>query len=1070
VKRNRGGKTRNLKDDNVFRQERDFINQRRPEYNKVDDDLVGLAFSGGGIRSATFGLGVLEGLKRCGLLGQIDYLSTVSGGGYIGAWLSGNCKRAADTKPTPENWLYASDEEWDASVTHLRRYSNYLSPELGFFSADTWSMLTIWLRNTILVQLTVILAIAVALLAPRPLFFLFDWWPGAGNWRWTTICLFIFGVVGIAGNLEQGRISLPFRKWWQGLIAAAASGGIAWGVAQAFNFEPFKPGKVEHPYVAIIVALLLVFAAFWLQPAAISVANYCRKEQRKGVNYTQSAVQLAVVLPMMLVGLLVAAILWEQAKTDLAQFDSFGSLFMNAWQYWPLPLTVVFTSLLLLSLCSIHRWSVWVVLAPIAAIVTLHALLCAIVLLLQVWVKGGPEWEMLGFIWIPSFVLYAFSIAIVMLIGMVSRDSPEGVREWWSRFGAWLAIYGAAWMIVSVAAIYSPFWTATLLAKPPWTGISLTGGWVGTTLAGLLAGGSDSTGGKGTKSTVNKALDIVAKLAPFVFIAGLLVAVATVLHYIITLNSGLDMNGRIPPDVTWYLLWRADHLVTAIVLAGCAAALVLMAARVDINQFSLNAFYRNRLVRCYLGATRHPEDRHPQNFTGFDDFDDLKLTELVKPADPGGVSNLGPFHIVNCTLNLGGSSDLSVHTRHSAVFTLTPFYCGSNYAGHNMRGVPEPAMGYVSTAVYGEGGGPTLGQAISVSGAAASPNMGYHTSPVVAFLLTLFNVRLGWWFPNPKKPGINSSSPWFSLRYLIMELFGEAGDSAKYLAISDGGHFENLAAYELIRRKCKVIIISDAESDPDLQFEGLGTLIRMAKVDLDAIVSIDVGAIRPSAGSLWSASRCAVGTIRYADGTTGTLIYLKASMTGHEGTGILQYKSAHPTFPHESTGDQFYREDQFESYRSLGGEIAMETFEPVARSWNLAEDAAKLKELLSPAPPHVSQFTRNSTRLMELWSQMSRNYDLQFLEQELTSNWPADPPTGFRSSFYVCSQMIQLMENVYLELDLEKTWEHADHTGWRAMFELWANSGTLRSVWELTSDSYGLRFRYFCQRHLGLPM
>lgn len=1055
--------------DAVLGKERDFINLRRPENKKVNDDLVGLAFSGGGIRSATFGLGVLEGLKRCGLLPQIDYLSTVSGGGYIGAWLSANCQRAA-AKPTSENWLYASDEQWDDSVTHLRRYSNYLSPDLGFFSADTWSMLTIWLRNTILVQFTVILAIAVALLAPRPLFFAFDWWPAAGLWRWTTILLFIFGVVGIAGNLEQRCIPLPFRSWWKGLLAAAGCGGIAGGIAYAFDFHPFKEGKVEHPVVAIIVASLLVFAAFWLQPLTVFIANKCRKEQRKAVNYTQFAVQYGVVLPMMAVALLVAAILWEQAKGDLAQIQSFGALFTGAWRYWPFPLTVVFTSLLLLSLCSMQRWSAWVVFAPVAAVVTLHALLCAIVLLLQGWAQKGAEGargELLAFIWTPSFVLYAFSLSIVMLIGMVGRDSSEGVREWWSRFGAWLAIYGAAWMIVCVAAIYGPIWVATLFYKASWPGLSVGAGWVGTTLGGLFAGGSNSTGGKGPKSTSAKALDLFAKIAPFVFIAGLLVTVATGLHYIITLNSGLDMNGPIPPELAWYLLWSANRWVTMFVLMGCAAALVLMAARVDINEFSLNAFYRNRLVRCYLGATRPPEERHPQNFTGFDDLDDLPLTKLISAVNP---AKLGPFHIVNCALNLGGSSDLSVHTRHSAEFTLTPLCCGSNYVGHNMLGMKEPPMGYVSTSAYGEGGGPTLGQAISVSGAAASPNMGYHTSAVVAFLLTLFNVRLGWWFPNPEKSGVNSSSPWFSLRYLIMELFGVAGDKAKYLAISDGGHFENLAAYELIRRKCKVIIVSDAEADPDLQFEGLGTLIRMVKVDLDAIVTIDVSSIRPTADSTWSASRSAIGTIRYSDGTSGTLVYLKASMNGHEGTGILQYKSVHATFPHESTSNQFYREDQFESYRSLGNEVAAETFLPIAKSPHLATAASRLEELLSPAPPHVSRFTRNSTRLMELWSQMSRNDDLQFLEQELTSNWPADPPTGFRSSFYVCSQMIQLMENVYLELDLEKTWDYADHKGWRAMFETWSESATFRSVWDLTSDSYGLRFRDFCHRQLRLPM
>jgi hypothetical protein len=240
-------------------------------------------------------------------------------------------------------------------------------------------------------------------------------------------------------------------------------------------------------------------------------------------------------------------------------------------------------------------------------------------------------------------------------------------------------------------------------------------------------------------------------------------------------------------------------------------------------------------------------------------------------------------------------------------------------------------MGFTSTEKFGgTDGQPTLGQAISVSGAAASPNMGYHTSAVMAFMMTLFNVRLGWWFPNPRQSGINSPSPWFSLRYLLMELFGGADDKSKYLAISDGGHFENLAAYELVKRKCRVIVISDGECDVDLQFSGLGTLIRMCYVDFGAKISIDVGAIRRAEGASWSNKRWAVGRIQYADGSRGTLIYFKASMTGSEDTPILQYQASHETFPHESTGNQFYKEDQFESYRSLGREIVTDALDLVA--------------------------------------------------------------------------------------------------------------------------------------------
>jgi hypothetical protein len=325
-------------------------------------------------------------------------------------------------------------------------------------------------------------------------------------------------------------------------------------------------------------------------------------------------------------------------------------------------------------------------------------------------------------------------------------------------------------------------------------------------------------------------------------------------------------------------------------------------------------------VRCYLGATRENTERNPQNFTGFDDDDDVPLAFKAGDATR-------PLHIVNCALNLGGSTDLALHTRHSASFTLSPLYCGSAYESLDQQGVAKE-LGFVPTSVFGHrDGGPTLGQAISVSGAAASPNMGYHTSSVIAFMLTLFNVRLGWWFPNPGKVEDGAMSPHFSLTYLGDELFGGASDRSKFVMVSDGGHFENLAAYELIRRQCRVIVISDGECDEKYTFGGLGTLIRMCEVDFQCHITIHVDDLRPgTGGGEWSKRRFAVGQIRYKDESTGILIYVKASMTGEEDTSVRQYKSSSPTFPHESTGDQFYREDQFESYRHLGREIGYEVF------------------------------------------------------------------------------------------------------------------------------------------------
>jgi hypothetical protein len=600
---------------------------------------------------------------------------------------------------------------------------------------------------------------------------------------------------------------------------------------------------------------------------------------------------------------------------------------LTAWKYWPFPLSVVFVSMWLLSFCAIRRtdWSgtLAAFAAPFVAVPVLHALLCAVMLLLHGWASRPADGAWRAFVWGPPLISLSFVLTIVVLIGMMGRQSIDDVREWWSRLGAWLGIYATAWMVIAVAAVYGPQWVQLAIDRHPWTSLSVSGGWLGAVLGGLFAGRSESTGGESRKSTATKVKEAVAAVAPFLFIAGLLIGISYILHRVIAINSGQDWS-----SVGASALLHASHsafLSVSLAVAGaCLVALVITAARVDVNEFSLNAFYRNRLVRCYLGATRfRPGERTPQNFTGFDGKDDLPLPQLVEAGQPLN----GPLHIVNCALNLGGSSDLALHTRHSAAFTLTPLSCGSAYRSRDQSGATEE-LGFIPTLAYGgKHGAPTLGQAISVSGAAASPNMGYHTSPVVAFFLTLFNLRLGWWFPNPSKIGSGFPSPHFSLRYLFAELFGGANDKSRFVMISDGGHFENLGAYELVRRRCRVIIISDAECDPQISFEGLGTLIRMCEVDFGVQITIDVSAIRAAGGPAWSGRRWAVGHIAYGDGVPdGILVYLKASMTGREDTSVMQYKATHSAFPHETTGDQFYGEDQFESYRRLGREVAWEAF------------------------------------------------------------------------------------------------------------------------------------------------
>jgi len=1000
----------------VEKQEHEAIRQRRESRRQpamgLQHTLVGLALSGGGIRSATFGLGVLEELRQRNLLDKVDYLSTVSGGGYIGAWLTANCRQAARRQqalhgdaPLPpqieadpkafsaychaaHDWLDPGTN-WGPSIAHLRRYSNYLSPRLGFFSADAWSMLAIWLRNTMLVQLTVILGLAALLLAPRLLFDLFIAWPEMTAGRWLSVALFVLGVSGIAANLRLVRgdqraapaatpstaappapASPPApESWIQALLLGGGGLAATWLACLLLDFHPFTDTP-QNPASALLVATLLVASGYCLLPlgprllspfydlAARHAPPALKPDKPQRINYGQGWTQNLVVLPIMVSAILYSAVLWGLATgshvdTGLQKIDSFGLMFQKAWQFWPFPLAIVFVSLWLLSLASWRnepqraRRRLYALLAPLPAVLVLHALLCMIMLLMHGWAAGGAHGQWQAFVWGPTLVLYSFSLAIVALSGIMGRQSSEGVREWWARLGAWFLIYGFAWLGVTVAAVYGPHRTAMLFNSGGWQGWSALGGWLLTTLGGLAAGKSESTGRQKRQHTQPSAgataRNAIALLGPYVFLAGLVLATASVLHLLLLHLSdaaGADCCGWVQLQTHHWEYMSDARISPTMVLAvlDCLLiAMALLAWRVDINIFSLNNFYRGRLVRCYLGAARFvPKERNPQQFTQFDDDDDIDLAEAPATAAAG------PLHIVNCALNLGGSSDLALHTRHSDNFTLTPYSIGSNY-GSRRNGQCKP-LGYIATsAYYADPPQTRLGQAISVSGAAASPNMGYHTSTAVACLLTLFNVRLGWWFPNPAMPKVAARSPSFSLRYLVKELFGGANDRSNYLMISDGGHFENLAAYELVRRRCRLIIISDAECDPELKFEGLGTLIRMCEVDFGATITLDVKPIIGDPESEWSEQRYAVGTIKYGDGhPDGVLIYLKASMTGSEDSALQQYKACHGAFPHESTGDQFYGEDQFESYRHLGRDIASSALEQLSSSSNLIMAAVRL--------------------------------------------------------------------------------------------------------------------------------
>ena len=225
---------------------------------------------------------------------------------------------------------------------------------------------------------------------------------------------------------------------------------------------------------------------------------------------------------------------------------------------------------------------------------------------------------------------------------------------------------------------------------------------------------------------------------------------------------------------------------------------------------------------------------------------------------------------------------------------------------------------------------------MTISGAAASPNQGYHSSPVIGFLMTLFNARLGWWLGNPGPAGhqtFHKASPTLAIKPILDELTGNTDDLNPYVYLSDGGHFENLGLYEMVLRRNRFILVSDAGCDESCTLEDLGNAIRKIRIDLGIPIEFPPQGfqIRSRTDALKTPSLYwAIGRIGYAkvddphapaSDRDGILLYIKPGIIGDEPQDIFNYAAAKKAFPHETTADQFFSESQFESYRALGAHV-----------------------------------------------------------------------------------------------------------------------------------------------------
>lgn len=871
--------------------------------HRLPEKRAALCISGGGIRSATFALGVLQGLARCGLLEKFHYLSTVSGGGYIGGWLAAWIQRADgglgevarnlarprdDTRPNPE----------PLEMQNLRSYSNYLSPRLGLLSADTWTLVATVVRNLLLNWLVLIPLLAAALTIPW--IYLAILMKDPPPYTFTPIVLgAAFLVIGVA----YMGINLP------------ASGKATGGSEKSFLWFCLLP--------LFLAGIFMTIQWAWF------------------TYYGGKTPQWP---------------LWPGMKPHtLPPFLWFGiALHLIAWA---------------ISLLRIHGFRPLEFMAVIASGAIGGALLW--IAALRLFPQPLKVAELYACFAIPLFI-GLFLIALISFAGLSSRWTGDPEREWWARANGWLLILALAWILVTGLVVFGPVllgWAISAIAGGIAAAVTILASRSGTIPA------NDKQ--KGKPGLLALILSKASSLAAIVFIAVLVILIIIITTGVVKqiapkLGVIWDLEGKsyVLGETVEYinvLLYTPPWLVTTVTLA-LALFGIAMARVINPNRFSLHAMYRDRLIRAYLGASNR--DRQPNPFTGFDEKDNPKMHSLWLEKK---------FHrkllpVVNIALNLVHGSKLAWQERKAASFTVSPLHCGSYSVGYRQTDA-SPGQRYgseedVSAAdaseklkgpLYGGKEGISLGTAIAISGAAASPNMGYHSSPLVTFILTLLNVRLGAWLGNPGPAGDNTFQlgyPKLSVRPLIAEAFGLTDDSNPYVYLSDGGHFENLGLYEMVLRRCHYIVVSDAGQDPVCSFSDLGGAVRKIRIDLGIPIVFEdpmsIFARSEEKEQNESGRSCAIGRIRYSvvDGSEiedGILIYIKPACYGEEPRDIYEYFKSNEAFPHESTADQFFSEAQFESYRMLGAHT-MERVCPTAAA-DFESFIAGIKKYLATSEP-----------------------------------------------------------------------------------------------------------------------
>jgi hypothetical protein len=922
---------------------------------------IGMALSGGGIRSATFCLGILQSLASKRMLRRIDFLSTVSGGGFIGSFLgkwiqNHGIDRTENRLPDNNSW----------TIRYLRDNGRYIAPN---GAGDLWVAAAAYLRG----WLAILFTLGVFVLCFTAFF-------AAVERAGLILAKGLPNPNILIRSIDEGACISP---WWIGCYAWVALFVLPLGIVfWLIGSQPWRPTWIVWGFGLLLVGLLI-----W--------------QWREGTVVVSKSTIFSGLLGMSLI--LISGVLFGRSHKTA-----------NKLRYKTLATVVVLLSYF--CFCNFHLTWPWdrhifaISDVGLQVILSKAQLRSVAGLDLIIWWFSG--W-LLGLLWILSFIACAVA------------NELDFVRRKLTEYLAFCLLVTAGLVVLAVvdtAALYATTIKSLSWSRVVGGGAAASALWAAVKWAlPMLASRKD--GNVRIPVSLDLLASIAAAILAFSILSTLRLFVyrfAGELHTPLPPFLGFQHLLR---DTTIHtlLIWTAILFAISFFVGrtetflNLSSDLQVYTARLTraylgaTNERRENNVLESSVTKPVAGddvffTEYHPERKggplHIINTTVNETV--LGRSQLEQKDRHGFPMALGPAGIsVSKTSHaLFTESDTLIAKfqraiklgEHAVQDAASKVIASVRHQAHEKTGTESQRPRVVSKSTskakilrVGSSGYPlldrtenspakprwiemlTLGQWVGISGAAFSTGLGERTSIGLSFLAGSFNIRLGYWWDSKVYPwtrmgfmnygllemlGIVGTGIFPAQSFLLDEFLARFhGPSARRLwYLSDGGHFENTAVYELIRRRVAFIMVCDCGADPDYQFEDIGGLVRKARIDfgaeitflsrsqLDGTLAKDIAPIFAPPADFkkdkdgHSQYCAALARIAYKDGQSpdGSLLVLKPALIGGEPADIHNYQLLHPAFPQESTLEQFFNEAQWESYRKLGQWIADRVFQDVS--------------------------------------------------------------------------------------------------------------------------------------------